>query len=364
MDPFFARNRLSSYLDGTLSDAEAAEVSEAIEHDPSLKEEYEALRRAVNFIKRAGPTEAPSDFHAKVLAAVSAEKAPGGKLVWLFRPLARVPVEAIGVAAAALLVVLFVAQRHRAEVAQDKKETADAIARQPAPVETPVIVTPAETPQIAMKVPAEETIATGSANGRAETTFPGTAPASGAKQMQKEPAQQKQAPKTGYSGDNPFVPEWEMQAAGEQAAEGLGASNVPAQQGLEENTAQYNTAQGNTAGSNTASPNQALSNGVAVPAVYPYSVSVSSASTVGDLVRSVEAMGGKVVDASGARVDAASFDAGTQPTLVRAIVKPGSIDAMTKLLAKYGATSKTKPPTSAEFASETVEFDLSISYAP
>ena len=97
MDPFFARNRLSSYLDGTLSDAEAAEVSEAIEHDPSLKEDYDALRRAVNFIKRAGPTDAPSDFHAKVLAAVSAEKAPGGRLVWLSRPLARVPVEAIGV---------------------------------------------------------------------------------------------------------------------------------------------------------------------------------------------------------------------------------------------------------------------------
>ena len=357
MDPFFARNRLSSYLDGTLSDAEAAEVSEAIEHDPSLKEEYEALRRAVNFIKRAGPTEAPSDFHAKVLAAVSAEKAPGGKLVWLFRPLARVPVEAIGVAAAALLVVLFVAQRHRTEVAQDKKETADAVARQPAPVESPVIVTPAETPQIAMKIPAEETIATGSANGRAETTFPGTAPASnGAKEMAQK---KKQAPKSGYSADNPFVPEWEMQAAGEQAAEGWGAGNVPEQQGLEENTAQYNTAQGNTAGSN-----QALSNGVAVPAVYPYSVSVSSASMVGDFVRSVEAMGGKVVDASGARVDAASFDAGNQPTLVRAIVKPGSIDAMTKLLAKYGAKSKTKPPTSAEFASETVEFDLSITYAP
>src|SRR3982750_2520790 len=139
MDPFFARNRLSSYLDGTLSDAEAAEVSEAIEHDPTLKEEYEALRRAVNFIKRAGPTEAPADFHAKVLAAVSAEKAPGGKLVWLLRPPARVPVEAIGVAAAALLVVLFVAQRHRTEVAGNH-ERADAIASQPAKVENPPVV--------------------------------------------------------------------------------------------------------------------------------------------------------------------------------------------------------------------------------
>ena len=354
MDPFFARNRLSSYLDGTLSDAEAAEVSEAIEHDPSLKEEYEALRRAVNFIKRAGPTEAPSDFHAKVLAAVSAEKAPGGKLVWLFRPLARVPVEAIGVAAAALLVVLFVGQRHRTDVAREKKEAADAIASQPAKVENPpVVVEPAEQPHIAMKVPAEETIATGSANGRAETTFPGSG--GGA----KEPVQQKkQAPKTGYSADNPFVPEWEQQAAGEQAAEGFGASNVPQDVGLEQNTA--NTA--NTAGDSTG--NQALSNGVAVPAVYPYALAVSSADTVGDLVRSVEAIGGKVVDASGARIDPASFASGDQPALVRAIVKSGSVDAMTKLLAKYGATSKTKPPTSAEFASQTVEFDLSIAYTP
>jgi negative regulator of sigma E activity len=359
MDPFFARNRLSSYLDGTLSDAEAAEVSEAIEHDPTLKEEYEALRRAVNFIKRAGPTEAPSDFHAKVLAAVSAEKAPGGKLVWLFRPLARVPVEAIGVAAAALLVVLFVAQRHRTEVAQEKKETADAVASQPVK-NPPVVVEPAQQPQIAMKVPAEETIATGSANGRAETTFPA---AGGAKDVAKEPApQMKQAPKTGYSADNPFVPEWEQQAAGEQAAEGWGAGNVPQDVGVDQNTAdEKNTA--NTASDNTGSTNQVLSNGVAVPAVYPYALRVSSAETVGDLARSVEAMGGTIVDASGARIDPASFADGDQPALVRAIVKPGSVDAMTKLLARYGATSKTKPPSSAEFASQTVEFDLSITYA-
>jgi hypothetical protein len=311
----------------------------------------------VNFIKRAGPTEAPSGFHAKVLAAVAAEKAPGGKLVWLFRPLARVPVEAIGVAAAALLVVLFVSQRHRTEVAQQKKETADAIASQPAKVENPpVVVEPAEQPQIAMKVPAEDTIATGSANGRAETTFPGSG---GAKEIAKEPAQQrKQAAKTGYSADNPFVPEWEQQAAGEQAAEGFGASNVPQDVGLDQNTA--NTA--NTAGDNTG--NQALSNGVAVPAVYPYALRVSAAETVGDFARSVEAMGGKVVDASGARIDPASFASGNQPAVVRAIVKSGSVDAMTKLLARYGATSKTKPPTSAEFASPTVEFDLAITYAP
>jgi negative regulator of sigma E activity len=356
MDPFFARNRLSSYLDGTLSDAEAAEVSEAIEHDPSLKEEYEALRRAVNFIKRAGPTEAPSDFHAKVLAAVSAEKAPGGKLVWLFRPLARVPVEAIGVAAAALLVVLFVSQRHRIDVAeeraaQQKKETADAIASQPAKVENPpVVVAPAEPPELATKVPAEDTIATGSANGRAETTFPGSG--GGTKQ-------QKQAPKTGYSADHPFVPEWEQEATGEEAAQGLGASNVPEEPNTadDKNTAVENTA--NTAGGST---NQALSNGVAIPAVYPYALSVSSADTLENLARSVEALGGKVVDASGARIDPASFATGNEPDFVRAIVKPGSVDAMTKLLAKYGATSKTKPPTSAEFASQTVQFDISINY--
>jgi hypothetical protein len=91
---------------------------------------------------------------------------------------------------------------------------------------------------------------------------------------------------------------------------------------------------------------------------------VSSAETVGDLARSVEAMGGTVVDASGTRIDPASFAYGNQPAFVRAIVKPGSVDAMTKLLSKYGATSKTKPPTSAEFASQSVEFDLSITYAP
>jgi negative regulator of sigma E activity len=353
MDPFFARNRLSSYLDGTLSDAEAAEVSEAIEHDPSLKEEYEALRRAVNFIKRAGPTEAPADFHAKVMARVADEKAPGGRLVWLFRPLARVPLEAIGVAAAALLVVLFVAQRHRADVAREEKAADALVANPPSPPPAPpVVVAPPADPTLATKVP---DIATGSANGRAETTFP-MPPAGGDAEAvaTKEPAVPKQAPKTGYSADNPFVPEWEAQAANQEAAEGFGASNVPPDEGAEQNTARENTA----------SPNQALSNGVAVPAVYGYALRVSDASTLGELARSVEALGGKLVDASGAWIEPASFEADNEPAVVRAIVKVGATDAMVKLLARYGAVSKTRPPSSATFAADTIEFDIDVTYAP
>jgi hypothetical protein len=147
------------------------------------------------------------------------------------------------------------------------------------------VVEPPEHPQHRDEGAGEDTIATGSANGRAGDDVP---PGPVAGESPRSPVQQrKQAPKTGYSADNPFVPEWEQQAAGEQAAKGIGASNVP--QDLEQNTADERTRRENTATPRRqhGGTNQALSNGVAVPAVYPYALRVSSAETMGDLARSV-----------------------------------------------------------------------------
>ena len=45
MDTFFAKNRLSAYLDGALPEAEASEVADAIARDPELKAEYEVKLR-------------------------------------------------------------------------------------------------------------------------------------------------------------------------------------------------------------------------------------------------------------------------------------------------------------------------------
>lgn len=111
MDSFFARNRLSAYLDGTLSDAESVEVSEAIEADPELRREFEALQQAVELLRREGPVEAPAGFHARVMESVRDEPTPGGVVVRLRRVFTRVPVEALALAAAALVVISVVGGR-------------------------------------------------------------------------------------------------------------------------------------------------------------------------------------------------------------------------------------------------------------
>jgi anti-sigma factor RsiW len=124
MDTFFARNRLSAYLDGTLSDAESVEVSEAIESDVELRREFESLQQAVELLRREGPVEAPAGFHARVMESVRDEPAPGGVVVRLRRVFTRVPVEALALAAAALVVISVVGGRPGDEPPADDAVTA------------------------------------------------------------------------------------------------------------------------------------------------------------------------------------------------------------------------------------------------
>ena len=111
MDTFFARNRLSAYLDGSLSDGESAEVETALAADPELRREFETMRRAVELLRTAGPVEAPPGFHARVMARVDAEPPPGTVVSLWRRTLGRVPVEALALAAAALIVVAVIQGR-------------------------------------------------------------------------------------------------------------------------------------------------------------------------------------------------------------------------------------------------------------
>ena len=99
MDSFFAKNRLSAYLDGELPESEASEVAAAIDRDPELKAEYENLRRSINLLRKAGPVKAPPGFHARIIEQVRDEPHPGGVVVRLQRVLQRVPIEAMALAA-------------------------------------------------------------------------------------------------------------------------------------------------------------------------------------------------------------------------------------------------------------------------
>ncbi|MCK6506207.1 sigma-E factor negative regulatory protein [Myxococcota bacterium] len=111
MDTFFARNRLSAYLDGSLSDGETAEVDAALADDPELRRELEDMRRAVDLLRIHGPAQAPAGFHARVMARVDAEPPPGRVVSLWRRTLGRVPVEALALAAAAVIVVLVIQGR-------------------------------------------------------------------------------------------------------------------------------------------------------------------------------------------------------------------------------------------------------------
>jgi len=108
MDEFFARNRLSAYIDGELSDTEMAEVARAIEEQPELREAYLELKAAVDLLRQHGPVQAPAGFHSSVMRRV--EGLSGGRS-WFGRllgPLGRYPVQGLGVAVVAAAVMLLV----------------------------------------------------------------------------------------------------------------------------------------------------------------------------------------------------------------------------------------------------------------
>jgi negative regulator of sigma E activity len=106
MDEFFARNRLSAYLDGELAPSEARDVEAALQRSPALRAELEELRRAVDLMHAHGPVAAPPGFAERVAARLATEPMRVG---WWHRA-RRVRLEVVMVAAAAV-VVLYVAGR-------------------------------------------------------------------------------------------------------------------------------------------------------------------------------------------------------------------------------------------------------------
>lgn len=74
MDAWFARNRLSAYLDGALPPDEAAEVKQVLDADPALRQELEAMQDAIVLVREQGRLRAPPDFHERVLSRIALER--------------------------------------------------------------------------------------------------------------------------------------------------------------------------------------------------------------------------------------------------------------------------------------------------
>ena len=106
MDSFFARNRLSAYLDHTLPRSEAEAVAEAVARDISLSADLRAMKRALTLLSESGQAPAPTGFHARTMASVAQRPVPGSQVAWLQRRLARVPTELIAVVGAAIIIMV------------------------------------------------------------------------------------------------------------------------------------------------------------------------------------------------------------------------------------------------------------------
>jgi hypothetical protein len=115
MDPFFARNRLSAYLDGELPSGEAREVEDALAQSPELRAELDGLRAAIALLRRGGPIPAPRDFARKLDARIAKEPLRVGwrRHVYGFR------MEVGMLAAAAAIVLVFAAQKPDEDVEAD-----------------------------------------------------------------------------------------------------------------------------------------------------------------------------------------------------------------------------------------------------
>ena len=101
-----ASEQLSAWIDGELTDAEAAELEAELARDPSLQAELAELEAVVRIMHDEGPAQAPLGFQERVVARVEREHPARGRLgAWIRRPFG-VPLEGWTLAAAAVAVLI------------------------------------------------------------------------------------------------------------------------------------------------------------------------------------------------------------------------------------------------------------------
>lgn len=199
MDEFFARNRLSAYLDGELPPPEAREVETALDQSPALRAEYEALRGAVEALRVHGPVSAPAGFADRLDARLAGEPLTAG---WR-RYLRRVRLDVAMLAAAAVVVLVV------SSVPQSEEQAAPGVpAPAPAP-EAPPEAAPGAAPEAPQAQEAGTTVASDGVLGnepppaaRRAPTAP-TSPRVSKKPGSKQEKQEREA----------YTPEWEKSSA-------------------------------------------------------------------------------------------------------------------------------------------------------
>jgi hypothetical protein len=100
MESFFARNRLSAYLDRTLPKGEAEAIAEAIARDIALSADVQAMQKTLSLMHTCGRAPAPTGFSARTMASIATQPVPGSQVAWLQRRMARMPTELLALTGA------------------------------------------------------------------------------------------------------------------------------------------------------------------------------------------------------------------------------------------------------------------------
>lgn len=323
MDSFFARNRLSAYLDGELSGSEARDVELALARDAALKAEFDEMRHAVDQLRGEGVVDAPRGFADRVRARTDREAMPVGWRRWA----RQIRLEPVLLAAAALLVVAYVGHRKDLpDLAPPSENVASAGA-------FPKTTAGSGEEQVAAVAPAEGATAGSTVENDGvlgNESGPGGAVSPAARVSDEKPPgqakQQSMAPRkykssSGSPDVEPWQPEWEKE------------SPVP--------TAAYDNTGGTysnpdpAAQDNTGAPQQA---GVQFfsPAPFRYRVAANDERGLKQLSAIAKELGGELQDSRGRPVAAWSLEKGDSRTL-RVVVPAYNAAALAQRLREVGS---------------------------
>ncbi len=368
MDTFFARNRMSAYLDGSLPDSEAAEVEAALAEDPALRQEFADMRRAVDLLRTAGPARAPEGFHARVMAAVDSEPAPGGVVSLFRRTLHRVPVEALALAAAAVIVVVVIQGRTGDELGDDVAAQLDVqlpsrSLRQEAPAgddaapDDPVAAqnagpeegppatdkpsglqpagatTSGDTPVVATSAKVDGDLRTGSSSQGSAASSTATASTRSSK---KKLASAKGIDPEGQ----PYYSDWEQQDdPAEQAAQSAAEADAGAA--------------------------KELSSGIDMAPPRAFRLAMADSEVLYELSAAAERVGGRLTDSSGAPLAAHELTANDTWLRVQLVVPQAQTDSVTRRLRDMGGVAIPPPGEQAIiYGPETTVFIVEVSHQP
>ena len=321
MDAFFAKNRLSAYLDGSLPEGEAVEVEAALAADPALRAEYEGMRRALKLLREVGPVSAPPDLHARIMARVAVDPVVIGPAVWWRRALSRLPMEGIALAAAAMVVVIAIQWPPGAPDTPDAPEVAsvaDAVEQPPSAAEAP--------PPATVAPPRDLDLAKALPVGRE----PPPKPSSSAATSSKEKAV--------------YTPEWDQDPA---------------------------------TGTLVGAPTTASASGTATPGADPsgetsvslrtaryYSLSTQDPEILALLASVASQTGGRLIDGDGQPATTSALTDTTYKTSVSLVVPQGQLGDATSALGRLGARAEASPSAAPLYGADTVTLTVTVFYNP